>query len=204
MKSLGRTIDRLIKVDPTLGQDLLPLKAKWKKAPARAMNYWRELLGYLNSPPLQEHPKRGEMKDIVAGSPARTSRVAYTFDTVGQGDKVVGMIPGNLADTIRRQDLASIRLAKGQVEANMTRNAGLMARLAREEAVIEIGMRRVWVALKDHFGLWDKTATYTIKRGPGELVLVEVPPSPPQQRSMMFPINPDMLRGLFGPPPAEE
>lgn len=202
MKSISRTIDRILKVDPALEPSLLPIKEKAKRYPSRTGGYWKELLGFLNSSPLQAHPKRKEIKDIVTAIRTPPKKV-YTFDDVAPNDKVVGIIPGHLADMIRRQDVASIRLAKGQVEANMTRNTAMMAKLARDEAVIEIGMRKMWLGLKDHFGLWDKTATFTIKRGPAELVLIEIPPQP-QQRSMIMPMPPEMLRGLFGMPPPEE
>lgn len=197
MKSLGKTIDRILKVDPELAPDLGPLKAKWQRYPSRTQGYWKELLLLLNSGSLQEHPRRDEIKSIVTET-KKHPRQTYTFTEAAPNDHVIGVIPEHIADVVRRYDRAAIKLAKAQVVANMTRDIGLLAELSRNETLLEIGMRKMWLMLKDHFKLWDKPMSFTIKKGGPVLVLVENPPNP--QQGMIFPMrmDPNTLRQFLG------
>jgi len=196
MKSLGRTIDQILKVDPNLDASLTPIKNKAKKYPSRTTSYWKELLDVLNSDPMLAHPKRKEIRDILTYT-RKAPETVYTFETVKQGERILGVIPEDVSDRIRRHDRKAIWLAKKQVEANMTRNVKTMAIVAREETLLEISARKMWLQVKDHFKLWENPTSYTIKRNESNLVLVGNPPQR-QPRPMIMPMDPNMLRGLLG------
>ena len=195
MKSLGKTIDRILKIDPDLASDLGPIKAKWQRFPSKTQGYWKELLLLLNSESLQEHPRRDEIKGIVTET-KKHPRQTYTFTEAAATDRVIGVIPEHISDVVRRYDRAAIKLAKSQVVANMTRDVGLLAELSRNETLLEIGMRKMWLMLKDHFKLWDKPMSFTIKKGGPVLVLVENPPNP--QGMPIMRLDPNTLRQFLG------
>ena len=176
MKNLGRVIDQLIKIEPSLEEKLSQIKNKWKRFPTKAMVYWKELIEYLNSDPsLLAHPKRLEMKDVIVPKRHLQRKVLSSFDKMTSSDTIVGIIPENISDNIRRQDRQAIEYAKLHLEANMTKNAELQADINRKELLLEIATKKVWVALKDHFDLWIKPISHTIKRrDDGLLVLVEL------------------------------
>jgi hypothetical protein len=173
MKNLGHTIDRLIKVDPTLEERLMALKNKWRRWPTKTMTYWQELVDFLNSEPLMGHPARDKMREIVVAKRKPPRQQLSSFDLVTPNDKIVGMIPENVADTIRRNDRQAIAVAKLHVEANMTRNVELAAEVARKELIIELNTKKIWLTLKDQFKLWLKPMAYSIKKKDNMLVLVE-------------------------------
>jgi len=179
MKNLGRTIDRIIKIDPALEDKLSPIRNKWRKAPSKAMDYWKELIDFLNSDPLMKHPKRDQIKNIITYKRSAPKQL-YTFDEVTPNDTIIGVVPENIADAIRRHDVKVIRLAKLQVEANMTRNAALMAKISRQDLLMEIETRKIWLAVKDHFNLWDKPTNFSLKKLKNSLVLTEISQQPPQ------------------------
>jgi hypothetical protein len=179
MKNLGRTIDRIIKIDPALEDKLSPIRNKWRKAPSKAMDYWKELIDFLNSDPLMKHPKRDQIKNIITYKRSAPKQL-YTFDEVTPNDTIIGVVPENIADAIRRHDVKVIRLAKLQVEANMTRNASLMAKISRQDLLMEIETRKIWLAVKDHFNLWDKPTNFSLKKLKNSLVLTEISQQPPQ------------------------
>jgi len=206
MKSIGRTIDRILKVDPMLAEHLDQIKAKSQRYPSKATAYWRELLAFLNSDQLRQHPKRGEIAGIVS-APRKRANPVYTFDSVAPGENILGVVPEHMADYVRRHDVKTIKLAKMQVEANMTRNTALMARIAREETLLDISVKKMWLMLKDHFGLWDKTASFSIKKNGGAtLVMVELPPQQGLRPRVLGPFGPDDLRRFFmlGPPDGDQ
>jgi len=176
MKNLGKTIDQILKVDPSLEGKLTPIKNKWKKFPSRTMNYWKEFLDYLNSPSLLSHPKRSEMKDIISKQVTRKSPL-YSFEDCTPLDKIIGAIPENLADIIRRHDRLSIEIAKLNIEAEITKNADLKAEVARKEALLDINSKKLWFNLRDTFQLWKRPVNFTIKKNNGLLVLVETMPA---------------------------
>jgi hypothetical protein len=173
MKNLGQTIDRLIKVDPTLEERLLALKNKWKRWPTKALTYWQELVDFLNSEPLLDHPAREKMREIVVAKRKPPRQQLSSFDLVASNDKIVGVISENVADHIRRNDRQAIAIAKLHVEANMTRNAELAAEVARKELIIDLNTKKIWLSLKDQFKLWQKPLPYSIKKRDSVLVLVE-------------------------------
>jgi hypothetical protein len=178
MKNLGRVIDQLIKVEPCFEQALSQIKTKWKRFPSKEMNYWREMIDYLNS--MKGHPKLPEIKDIIT-SKRKDPKRAYSFEEVTPQDNVLGVIPENIADIIRRHDRQSIVIAKMHVEATMTRDTELLAVVARKEMVQEMSLKKLWIALKDHFKIWNKQNNYTIKKKEGFLVLTEINPQVPPQ-----------------------
>jgi len=173
MKNLGQTIDRLIKVDPTLEERLTALKNKWKRWPTKTLTYWQELVDFLNSASLLDHPAREKMREIVVAKRKPPRQQLSSFDLATPNDKVVGVIPENIADTIRRNDRQAIAVAKLHVEANMTRNIELGAEVARKELIIELNTKKIWLTLKDQFQLWVKPQAYSIKKKDNMLVLVE-------------------------------
>jgi hypothetical protein len=182
VKNLGRTIDQLIKIEPSIEEKLLHIKNKWKRSPARTLAYWKELIDYLNSDPsLLDHPRRMEMKNVVVPKKRIQRKILSSFDSVAPADNVIGVIPEHISDNICRQDFRAIKYAKMRLEANMTKNSELMADVNRQELLLEIATKKVWVALKDHFSLWNKPVSHIIKRrNDGLFVLVELPPTPTQ------------------------
>ena len=196
MKNLGRTIDRLLKIDSDLGKDLKPIKNKWKRYPNKTEDYWKELLDFLNTDTLMQHPKRTEMRNVLY----KRKRVSstYSFERLTSQDSVIGVIPGNLADRIRRRDLQSIRLAKQHLEANMTHNISLMAQVMRKEQILEIGTKKLWVDLRDHFQLWKRPGNYNIKLSEyGVLYLVEPMSSTQFIGPGMIRMDPKILKKFF-------
>jgi len=183
MKDLGRTIDRILKVDPALGEFLIPIKNKWRKFPARTMNYWKELTDVLNSDGLMAHPRRTEIKSILVTT-RRPVKKLSSFDQVTPNEKVVGIIPENLADRIRRHDRITIELSKKRVEASMTKNSELAAEVSKKEMAMELAMKRTWYDLKTMFKLWNKPSSYGIRRKDPLLVLVEMVPVAPRLQVM--------------------
>jgi len=177
IKNLGKTIDRLLKVDPNLEGKLKPIKNKSKRWPKKNKDYWEELLNFLNSEDLMDHPQRSEMRKIFA--PKDSSKTPnYSFTEVMPGDKIVGALPENLADSIRRLDLNNIKVAKIHVEANITRNSELMIKAAREREKLFITSKSTWLKIKDHFSLWGVPLNHTIKNKDGTLYLIEFSPNP--------------------------
>jgi len=202
MKSLARTIDRIIRVDPAFESHLSPLKVKVKKYPKKNMTYWDELLKFFNSEALKTHPKINEIRNIIV-SQKKQPKPMYTFEEVSTTDRVIGFISENIADRIRRYDRQSIRLAKKQVEVNLTHNSALFGYLARQNALNEIKMKRIWFDLKDQFDLWNITqaSNWNIKMSMGALVLVEstIPEQQQMPQGMIFPMkmNPESLRNFL-------
>lgn len=172
MKNLGKAIDQLIQMDPNLEKKLGRIKKKWKRFPSKKDDYWRELVDYLNSKTLSDHPKRDKMKDILNPKKKRKHEV-YSFESLHPSDVILGPLPGDIADIVRKHDRRSIQAAKSRVEANLTRNVELMAQVLRKEMLLDISAKRLWIKIKDHFNLWDKSLSHTIKSKEGLLVLVE-------------------------------
>ena len=172
MKNLGITIDRILKIDPKLHDLLLPIKNKWEKYPSRAMKYWKDLGNTLNS--IRNHPNWLEIRNIVI-SKNRPNKKLESFDEASNNEKVIGVIPENLSDIIRKNDRIAIKIAKDRIEASMTKNVETMAILSRKESKSEISMKKIWFNLKDHFKLWDKPCSYGIRKKGPFLVLVSIP-----------------------------
>jgi hypothetical protein len=172
MKNLGKTIDRIIKVDPDLEEKLVSIKNKWKRSPSKTINYWNELLALLNANP--EHPKRLEFKNIISPRKKVDKKQLYSFEEILPTDRNIGALPEGISDIIKRHDRQSIEVAKLRVEAGLTRNETLLAEVYRKEVLLDINSKKIWLAIKDHFNLWNKpTGNYSIKKYNGLLVLIE-------------------------------
>ena len=196
IRNLKKTIDRLIKVDPSLEKKLKPIKNKSSRWPTKNESYWKELLEFLNSDDLRDHPKRSEMRKIFV-TQTDTKKPLYSFESVLPRDLCVGAIPEDIADTIRRHDLKSIRVAKLHVEANMTRNSELLKKVAREEFLLNISSKKIWLKLRDFFNLWNKPINYTIKSQDGILFLIEASPYPQFMGDGLVKMDSCTLREFF-------
>jgi hypothetical protein len=198
VKNLGKTIDSLIRIDPDFEEKLKPIKNKWRRWPYKTMEYWAELLEILNTNTMVNHPQREEIRDAINTKTKRKHKL-YSFDTILPGDKIIGNIPDNIADKIRRQDHRSIDIAKLRVEADLTRNLDLMADLVRRDFLLEIETKKVWVILRDHFKLWKRAGSYNIRSKDGVLFLVM--PQVNQQAKYVKPgvlnVNPELLKRFF-------
>lgn len=198
MKNLGKTIDTLIRIDPEFEEKLKPIKNKWRRWPDKTMQYWAELLEILNTDTMMRHPNRNEIRDVI-NTKNKKKRKLYSFDTILPGDKIIGNIPDNIADKIRRQDRRSIEIAKSQAETELTRDLDLMANLVRRDHLLEIDTKKMWITLRDHFKLWQKTGSYNIRNKNGVLFLVM--PQINQQARYVKPgvlnVNPELLKRFF-------
>ena len=199
MKNLGKTIDKLIQIDNDLEKSLKPIKTKWKRFPKREEYYWTELLTFLNSEKLMDHPEREKMKKVFF-NPRKKKSPKYSFEAISEQDTIIGPLIGKLADKIRQLDLRSIRLAKEHVEANMTHDHDKLVTTFRKSQIIDVETRRVWIAIKDHFNLWSKPGNYNFKisRENNIIYLVEQLTPPQISDSGIIKMNPAMLRKFFG------
>lgn len=197
MKNLGKTIDSLIRIDPEFEDTLKPIKNKWKRWPNKTSVYWAELLEFLNRDSLLKHPQRDKIRNTL-NTKKKSKHLLYSFETIISGDKVIGPIPGNIADKIRKQDRRSIEIAKLRVEADLTHNMELMATLIRKEYVLEIETKKMWVLLRDHFNIWLTPGSYNIRNKDGVLFLVMPVNNQPQYiKPGVIRINPEMLKNFF-------
>jgi len=202
MKSLGRTIDRILRIAPELKPQLSMIKSKWKRWPQRTTDYWKELATTL-SQNVADEEEQEKIREILYNP--RRAKPIYTFDEVGPNDKVLGTIPEYLADRIKRHDLASVHMAMQQTKASLTKDPDLIVQLTRRSAKTEIAMKKIWLDLKDHFGLWDKNIKVTIKKQGSllQLVIDEMTGILPSKipgvgdSDLMIKVDPDTLRGIF-------
>jgi hypothetical protein len=221
MKNLGKTIDRLLEVDPTLEEKLIPLKNKWMKYPGRSMTYWKELITFLNTDPMLKHPKRPEMSHLFEIKKRPVRQRLNSFEKVTPADRILGVIPENLSDEIKRHDREYIEIAKLHVEAVLTRSNELKTEVHRRGSLLEIQNKKIWFKLKEHFQMWDQTVNVSIKKQEnGLLAMVEAlqagyPQLPAAQQSPggqglpnAFRVDPNTLRQFLQslglePPPEE-
>jgi len=226
MKNLDKTIDRILKVDPTLEEKLVPIKNKLKKFPGRRLSYWKELLALLNSDPsIVNNPKRTEISKIFNVKKRTSHQQLNSFKMVTPADRVIGVIPENFSDEIKRHDREYIAIAKLNVEAVLTDSTELKAEVLRRGTLLEIHNKKIWLKLRDYFKLWDKPANNcTIKKQENGL-LAMVDTQPPVYSGMgilgrsqlpdnqgppnTFKVDPNSLRQFFQalgfePPPDEE
>jgi len=221
MKSLGKTIDRILKLDPGLESMLIPIRNKLKRYPTRETIYWKELLKILNSGNFLRHPQREKIRNIL--SPQRKlEKPVFSFDETGSIDRILGVIPENISDKIRRYDHNCVKMAKNRVEAGMTRNSEMLEKLSRKEALMELDLKKIWIEIKDCFGIWSHSGHIFIKRKGPLLVLTELiqnqfspdgrppdkqhPPTPNGPGPGFFQVDPNTLRRFFDflnlkPPP---
>lgn len=184
MKDLGKTIDRIVSIDPGIKERLNQIKNKLKRYPHREEHYWKETLNVLNSEYDQENPKFSVIKNIIA--PAKTyKKERTTFINAMPHEQVIGTIPENIADKIRQYDRINIQVAKKHTEAQMTNDHETLIALIKKSNVMDLKLKKVWIELKDHFNLWANAGYFHIrKRGPC-LVLVLDPRSNPSKTQNM-------------------
>lgn len=171
MKNLGKAIDLLIQIDPDFEERLKPIKNKWRRWPDKTTKYWAEVLEFLNTDSLMKHPQREKIRNAVNAKKNRKCKL-YSFDTILPNDKIIGNIPGDVADKIRKQDRRSIEIAKLRVEADLTRDYDLMAELTRRDHILDIETKKIWLFLRDHFNLWQRPGNYNIRSKDGVLFLI--------------------------------
>ena len=198
MKNLGKAIDLLIQIDSDFEKKLKLIKNKWRRWPNNSTKYWTELLEFLNADSLMTHPRRDQIRNAI-NTKKKNKRKLYSFETLLQNDRVIGNIPGNMADKIRRQDRRSIEIAKLRIEADLTRNTDLMAELIRKDHILEIETKKMWVSLRDHFNLWKQPGSYNIRSKDGVLFLVMPQLSSPPQyiKPGVIKVDSTMLRNFF-------
>lgn len=185
--NLAKAIDRLLHLDPKLGDQLIPIRDKYIMRPKRARVYWKELLDVLNSEPVRKNPRWHEFRQIFV-TKGKPSKIRYTFDEVNPTDSLIGTIPENLADRIRRYDRRIVLMAMKNTEAEMTSNTDEQVRLSRLNELRSVELKRIWIALKDHFKLWDKNIGEVLIRKNGPLlVLVRNNPTPQAQQRQNTP-----------------
>lgn len=197
MKNLGKAIDILIGIDPAFEEKLKPIKNKWRRWPAKTTQYWAELLEFLNTDSMLQHPQRDRIKSAISGTPRKYKRKLYSFETVLPSDTIIGNIPGDLADKIRRQDRKSIEIAKMRVEADLTRDADLMADLIRKDQILDIETKKIWVTLRDHFNIWKKPGNYNIRSKDGVLFLVIQNQAAQYVKPGVIKVDPALLKKFF-------
>jgi len=171
--NLGKAIDQLLKIEPQLSDKLIPIRDKYRMRPRSSKTYWKELLSVMNSEPIRQHPKWSALRQVFFPKPkARSSKPLYTFNEIGADDVIIGSIPENFADRLRRYDRKTIRMAKENTEAEMTGDQATLAKLYRQNALRDIELKRLWVLLKDHFQLWDKNLGNASIRRKGPLLVL--------------------------------
>lgn len=216
--NLGRTIDRVIKIEPALKDALLAIRKKSSRNPRGYKKYWGEFLSVINN-----YSTSACDPDIIAKIKRaltithREHKISYSFEEPGPQERVVGALPEYLSDRMKKLDRIGIDLAKTQVEVNITRNKQLMADFSRRASETDIKQKKMWHDIRDYFQLWDKEGSYSIRiKGP-LLVLTERTSSAPakmsENRAIQMPrqglvqMDPEMLRRFMQflgmPPPPE-
>ena len=169
MKNLSKTVDRILKIEPALEVQLLPIKMKWEKT-HRNEYYWKQLLSILNTeiPPI--HPKRSLIQNIFI-SRKKVQKKLYTFESPSPLEIVIGVIPEYLESRIRHQDRLQVEYAKISLEAKLTHNRPLMVEIIKKTEKLEIAQKKIWMEIKDYFKLWDiEIATSYFIRSQGTIL----------------------------------
>ena len=174
MRNLSKTIDRILKIEPTLEGHLVPVKDKWEKTHRNSF-YWKQLLKILNLQVPPTHPKRGQIQNIFI-SHKKIPKKIYTFEPPSPAETVIGIIPEHLECHLRRHDSLQIKYAKATLEARMTHNRLLMIDVLKKTEKLEIEQKRIWIEIKNHFNLWNvETATsYFVRLKDNLLVLTSI------------------------------
>lgn len=212
MKNLGKTIDKIIKIEPSLEARLTSIKVKWERYPQKNIYYWKQFLDILNTEIPVQHPKRIEIQNAVVPSKKTEKTPCHTFEEPTLAETVVGIIPENLEGLIRKYDRQQIELAKKGVVARMTHDAGAMLEVIRATEFLEIKQRKLWADLKDQFKFWSSEGPTTFlvrKKGP-MLILTSVQLPQPQQHipppptggeampeTFVIRMDPDILKKFF-------
>jgi hypothetical protein len=178
MKSLDKIVDKIIKIEPKLQEQLVPLKSKWEKS--NRLSYWKQLLKILNKEITPQHPRRLEIQNIFISRRVKGHRKLQTFEPPSQLEGVVGVLPEPIDCKIRRYDRMQIDLSKKVLEARMTHNYDLMSAVMRQYEKLDLKQKQVWMEIKDHFDLWkvDDPTSFFIREKDRLLVLTSVKINP--------------------------
>lgn len=208
MKDFGKTVDRIIKIEPNLDIRLTPIKIKWEKYPKKATTYWEQLLKVLNTEVGPQHPKRAEIQGILSFKRKPTKKI-YSFEFPTESETVQGFIPEHLEYRLKKYDRMQIDLAKMGIEARLTHNRDLAIKLARQSEFLEANQKKLWVEIKDYFKLWavEGPITFFIRlHKDGCLVLTSIStmqrgPQGMQGQdngdSFLMRLDPDVLKKFF-------
>ncbi len=212
MRNLSKTVDRILKYEPALESQLLPIKEKWNKGPKKYI-YWTQLLKILNKEITPDHPQRDNIQNIISNKRKVIVHKSYTFEEPSKFETVVGIIPEFLEDRVRRNDRLQIEYAKLTLEAKMTHNNELTADVLRKCEKLDIEQKKVWVDIKDYFKLWSvEVPTSFFIRTKGSLLALTSIRLPQDQReqsdgmpdSYIIRMNNEMIKRFlkfFNPPP---
>jgi len=195
MQDIKRTIDRIIKIVPSLQEPLLSIREKAKKSPQHNEIYWKQLLNVLNSEKLSTSLV-SDIKRILNPPHIRPNGQKSSFPEVGKNEQIVGTIPDHISDKLHRYDRAMILIGKSKYEASATNNTELLSYALRKEALMEISLKKIWVELRDQFNLWGPSNfAIGLRKRENTLVLViqkEIPRNnPPLNLFRMFGIIPE-------------
>lgn len=175
MKNLSKTVDRILKIEPSLEALLIPIKIKWDKGP-RKMIYWKQLFKILNSEIPKTHPKRFEIQNIFSVKKSSVKKKLYTFEFPSLNETVIGTIPEHLEGIIRRNDRMKIKHAKQILEAKLTHNDVLMVEANKQSEKLEIEEKKIWFNIKNYFNIWkvNVPTSFFIREKEGLLVLTAI------------------------------
>ena len=173
MMALNKIVDKILKIEPSLQDRLIPIKDKWERS--NKVIYWKQLLEVLNVVVPKNHPKRLEIQRIFTKKP-RTAKKIQTFELPSPAETVVGVLPEQMDCRIRRYDRLQIVLSKNLLEARMTRNTALAVETMRRYEKLDLKQKQVWMNIKDHFNLWkmDDPTSFFIREQNHLLVLTSI------------------------------
>jgi hypothetical protein len=205
-KDLAKLIEKLIHIDPSLENDLEPIRKKYLKQSKIVMDCWNKLISILNEQSYDKNTRSKMMKLIV---PRPSVQKKSGFEPPHPNERILGTIPQNIADTIRKQDRAILSIQKSNLEAQITNNHSLFVEIGKKQARLDIQQKKVWLDLKNHFNLWDNNSQYFSIREKGPMLVLTEPKrvmsAPPKNMMMPQPgqntgiiqIDPEVLRQIF-------
>jgi hypothetical protein len=204
MKNLGRAIDQILKIEPSLDVRLMPIKIRWENNPRKAPAYWTQLLKILNIEVGPNHPKRMEIQGVLV-SKKKLSKKQYTFEPPSETEKILGVIPENLEFRFKKYDQMQIQIAKRGLEARLTHNRNLMIQLTRQTEILEVNQKKLWFDLKNHFNLWSLEGNHTLlirQHKDGYLLLTvtqtqQLSHSIQEGDSFLMRMDPELLKRFF-------
>jgi hypothetical protein len=208
MKNLGKTIDQILKIEPNLEAQLIPIKIKWKKYPGRVMVYWGDLIKILNAEIGPEHSKRLEIQRVLTLK-RKIAKKTYTFEPPTENETVVGVIPEPIECRIKKYDRIQIDIAKAGLEAKLTHNNEMIISLIRRADLVDLQQKKLWTELKDHFQLWateGPVSFFIRQRKDGCLILTAIrlmqpcshtPQQGQENDSFLMRLDPEVLKRFF-------
>ncbi len=174
MKGLSKIVDKILKIEPSLQSQLVPIKVKWEKSNRAA--YWKQMLKILNTAIPQQHPKRKEIQNVFLSRRRPIVKKLQTFEPPSPVEAVIGVLPEPIECRVRRFDRMQIDLSKRMLESKMTHNISMMTDSMRRYEKLELKQKQIWIEIKDHFNLWkiDDPSSFFIRERDRLLVLTSV------------------------------